>query len=286
MIDSKDISFRKQLKNIKNILPALLVFFVVSVSVHSEDTNKSQVGIDEKLEGQVPLELQFLDEYGKPVSLRQLITKPTLLTLVYYKCPGICSPLMNGVASVVEKMDLEAGKDFNIVTISFNPREDYIMAQEKKKNYLEMMKKQIPQESWRFLTGDSTSIAKITDAVGFRYQPQGQDFMHGAVLTVLTPNGKIARYLYGTDFLPLDVKLAVTEAAEGRSTPAINKLLKLCYSYDPEGRKYVLNVTRIVGSGMLILIIGFALVLTLKKKKNNQNIPAEILDGKGSIKNG
>jgi protein SCO1 len=250
------------------------VFFVLSVTIHSEDTKKSEVGIDEKLGEVVPLELQFLDEYGKPV---------TLLTLVYYKCPGICSPLMNGVASVVEKMDLEAGKDFNIVTISFNPREDYIMAKEKKSNYMDMMKKKIPAESWRFLTGDSINIAKITDAVGFRYQPQGEDYMHGAVLTVLTPDGKVARYLYGTDFLPLDVKLAVTEAAEGRSTPAINKLLKLCYSYDPDGRKYVLNFTRIVGSGMLVLIIGFVLVLTLKKKKNNQNIPGETLNGKGSI---
>jgi protein SCO1/2 len=271
------------LKNVKKILQVFLMFFITGLSAHSDDTVKSQVGIDEKLGSQVPLELSFLDEFGKPVSLRQLITKPTILTLVYYKCPGICSPLMNGVASVVEKMDLEAGKDFNIVTISFNPREDYIMAQEKKRNYLDMMKKQIPQESWRFLTGDSTSIARITDAVGFRYQPQGQDYMHGAVLTVLTPTGKVARYLYGTDFLPLDIKLAVTEAAEGRSTPAINKLLKLCYSYDPEGRKYVLNFTRIVGSGMLVLIIGFALILTLKKKKNYQNIPDQTLNGKGSI---
>lgn len=259
------------------------MFFVFSAGLRSDDTSRSQVGIDEKLSQQVPLDLQFMDENGRPVSLKQLITKPTLLTLVYYKCPGICSPLMNGVASVVDKMDLEAGKDFNIVTISFNPREDYVMAKEKKANYLDMMKKKIPAESWRFLTGDSASIAKITDAVGFRYQPQGQDFMHGAVLTVLTSDGRIARYLYGTDFLPLDVKLAVTEAAEGRSTPAINKLLKLCYSYDPDGRKYVLNFTRIVGSGMLVLIIGFALVLTLKKKKNNQNIPGQSLNGKGSI---
>jgi protein SCO1/2 len=107
--------------------------------------------------------------------------------------------------------------------------------------------------------------------------------MHGAVLTILTPEGKVARYLYGTDFLPLDVKLGITEAAGGKSTPAINKLLKLCYSYDPEGRRYVLNVTRIAGSGMLVLIIGFALVLTFKKKKNNKNIPVETLNGKGSI---
>ncbi len=145
------------------------------------------------------------------------------------------------------------------------------------------MKKKIPEASWRFLTGDSLSIAKITDAVGFRYQPQGEDYMHGAVLTVLSPEGKIARYLYGTDFLPMDIKLAVTEAAEGKSTPGINKLLKLCYSYDPSGRTYVLNVTRIVGGGMILLLAGFVLILTLKKKKNKHNIPVNNLNGKGSI---
>lgn len=249
------------------------------------DTTRQQVGVDEKLGQAIPLDLSFLDENGKPVTLRSLVNKPTLLTLVYYRCPGICSPLMNGVSSVVDKLDMEAGKDFNIVTISFNPREDYLMAQGKKRNYLDNMKKRIPEDSWKFLTGDSISIAKITDAVGFRYQRQGEDYMHGAVLTVLSPDGKIARYLYGTDFLPLDIKLALNEAYQGKSSPAINKLLKICYSYDPAGRKYVLNVTRIVGGGMLIIITGFVLILTLKKKKN-KNIPVNTLNGKGSINNG
>ncbi len=249
------------------------------------DTTTLQVGVDEKLGETIPLNLSFLDETGKPVILKNLITKPTILILVYYRCPGICSPLMNGVSSVVDKMKMEPGKDFNIVTISFNPREDYIMASGKKRNYFDNMKKKIPEESWKFLTGDSLTIAKITDAIGFRYQPQGEDYMHGAVLTVLSQDGKIARYLYGTDFLPMDVKLALNEALEGKSTPAINKLLKICFSYDPAGRTYVLNVTRIVGGGMLILIAGFVLILTLKKKKN-QNIPVNTQNGKGSINNG
>ena len=127
--------------------------------------------------------------------------------------------------------------------------------------------------------------AKITDAVGFRYQPQGQDYMHGAAITVISPKGKIARYLYGVDFLPLDVKLALTEASEGKSTPAINKLLKLCYSYDPSGRKYVLNITRIIGGGMILIIACFVLILTLRKQKSNHNnLPAQ--NGEGSISHG
>lgn len=266
-------------------IAAFLIFLALGFGSVSRavDTTMLQVGVDEKLGETIPLDLSFLDETGKPVTLRSLFTKPTLLTLVYYRCPGICSPLMNGVSSVVDKVDMEPGKDFNIVTISFNPREDYLMASGKKRNYMDNMKRKIPEASWKFLTGDSLSIAKITDAVGFRYQPQGEDYMHGAVLTVLSPEGKIARYLYGTDFLPMDIKLAVTEAAEGKSTPGINKLLKLCYSYDPAGRTYVLNVTRIVGGGMIVLLAGFVLVLTLKKKKNKHNIPVNNLDGKGSI---
>ena len=254
-------------------------------SLKADDSVKqSEVGIDEKLGETIPLDLTFIDEYGKPVALKNLFTKPTILTLVYYRCPGICSPLLNGVSYMVDRLDLEPGKDYNIITISFSPREDYIMASEKKKNYTDNMKKKIPEGSWHFLTGDSASIAKITDAVGFRYQPQGQDYMHGAVITVLSQEGKIARYLYGVDFLPLDVKLALTEASEGRTGPTINKLLKMCYSYDPAGRKYVLDVTRVAGGGMLLIIIGFVLILTLKKKKSINKLPA--INGKGSINHG
>jgi protein SCO1/2 len=181
---------------------------------------------------------------------------------------------------MADKLDMELGRDYNIVTVSFDPREDYLMAKGKKMNYLNNMTKRIPESSWHFLTGDTLSIAKLTDAVGFRYKRQGEDYVHGAVITVLTPDGKIARYLYGTEFLPLDVKLALTEASEGKTGPAINKLLKFCYSYDPEGRKYVLSVTRIAGSVTLLVLIGFALVLTLKKKKHNTSLT------EGNIKNG
>jgi protein SCO1/2 len=146
------------------------------------------------------------------------------------------------------------------------------------------MKKKIPEANWNFLTGDSASIAKLTDAVGFRYRKEGNEYVHAAVITVLTPDGKIARYLYGTTFLPLDVKLALTEASEGKSGPTINKLLKLCFSYDPQGRAYVLNITRIAGGVSILAVIGFVLVLTLKKKKNNTILPA--LNGKGNIQNG
>ena len=261
----------------KSITIILFIFLLAALPVNklfADDGNKpSEVGIDEKLGSAIPLDLSFLDEYGKPVRLRDLITKPTILTLVYFRCPGICSPLLNGLSTTIDHMDMTAGRDYNIITISFDPKESYMTAAEKKKNYLEEMKKKIPEDSWKFLTGDSLSIARITDAVGFRYQPQGNDYMHSATIMVLSRDGKIARYLYGVDFLPLDLKLALIEASEGKVGPTINKLLKLCYSYDPSGRKYVLNITRIAGSGMVVLIVAFVLILRIKKKKHNTNTP-------------
>jgi len=258
----------------------LLVITVYINKLKASDAEKPEVGIEEKTGNMVPLDLSFMDETGRPVLLKDLIYKPTILTLVYYRCPGICSPLLNGVTEMADKLDMDPGKDYNIVTISFDPREDYTIAGGKKTNYLNNLKKKIPESGWRFLTGDTLAIAKLTDAVGFRYKRQGEDYIHGAVITILSPDGKITRYLYGTEFLPLDVKLALTEASEGKTGPAINKLLKFCYSYDPEGRKYVLNFTRIAGSITLLAVIGFALILTLKKKKHNTGLT------EGNIKNG
>lgn len=258
----------------KTVFDKIALLFIVSVifsfisgGLAAQDgQKKSEVGFDEKLGGNIPLDLNFFDEYGQPVKLRSLVTRPTILTLVYYRCPGLCSPFLKGVADFIDHLDMEPGKDYDIVTISFNPGENYLTASEKKKNYLETLKKSIPDDSWRFLTGDSANVAKITDAVGFRYIPQGNDYIHATALIAISVDGRISRYLYGTQFNPLDVKLALTEASEGRTGPTINKLVKLCYSYDPEGKKYVLNLTRIAGGGILFLLVVFVVVLVTKKK--------------------
>lgn len=256
-------------RELKIVLFALFSILILNTGLFAEEPPEKEVGFDEKLGETIPLDLKFLDEYGKTVTLNQLFDKPVLLCLVYYRCPGLCSPLLKGVAEVVDKTDLEPDKDFRIVTISFDPKETHLTAVEKKNNYLASMKRQIPYNSWRFLVGDSLSTANITDAVGFRYLPQGNDFIHGAALMAISPQGKIARYLYGTRFQPLDVKMALIEAAEGRTGPTISKLLQLCYSYDPEGKTYVLNITRIAGGGVIFFIAVFVTVLVIRKKKNN-----------------
>lgn len=258
------------LKYFKSALLALLLTVSLAVPVKAEEEPKPEVGIYERLGETIPSGIILNDEKGQPVDVKSLITKPTIFSLVYFRCPGICSPLLNGLMTVVDKTDLEPGKDFDIITISFDQSEDHELASGKKESYLTSLDRKIPDNSWRFLTGDSLNIRKISDELGFKFARQGNDFMHGAAIMMVSKDGKIIRYLNGTDFLPFDLKMAVTEASEGRPVPAINKLMKMCFSYDPDGRKYALNVTRISAIGTLVLLGLFFGLVVLKKKKNNK----------------
>ena len=252
----------------KKVILLLSILFLIN-TVRADDEKKSPVGIDEKLGQKIPGDITLFDETGKPVKFSDVTNgKPVILTLVYYRCPGVCSPLLTELTHVVDKLDLFIGKDYNIVTVSFNTAEDYTMAAEKKKNYFNLLKvKKAGDNDWRFLTADSLNVARITDAVGFRYIKQGNDFVHAAALTMLSPDLKITRYLYGAEYLTFDVKMALIEASEGRIGSPISKITSLCYSYDAEGKKYVLNFTRIAGSGILFLILVFAVILVVSKKK-------------------
>jgi protein SCO1/2 len=162
------------------------------------------------------------------------------------------------------------GKDYNVLTISFDPKDTPSIALDKKRNYLEIIKKDYHEESWRFLTGDDENINKLTDAVGFRFKKDGEEFIHSAALIVLSPNGKIIRYLYGITFLPFDLNMAVTEANQGRIGPTIRKALLFCYKYDPKGRKYALNVTRIAGTAIIIFAGAFFSYLTITGRKRGK----------------
>jgi len=220
------------------------------------------VGIVEHLGETVPLDLEFRDESGRTVRLGDLVDRPTVLSLVYYSCPGICTPLLTGLAEVLNLMDMRPGEDYRVITVSFDASDTPKLASEKKRNYLNLIdRREFPAEAWSFLTGDQESIDAITEAVGFGYEKQGRDFVHAAAIYVLSPKGKIVRYLYGTTFLPLDLKLALTEASQGRVGPTINKILLFCFNYDPDGRKYVLNTTRIAGTAVLLMALGFVIYL-------------------------
>ena len=226
----------------------------------------SEIGIDEKLGQTIDLDVALVDETGKKVVLRDLIDKPTVLSLVYFRCAGICSPLLNGVVDVLRKTDLEPGKAFQVITVSFDDRDGPELAAAKKANYLKQLKVTFPEGAWRFLTGDAASTRRLADSVGFRYRREGEDFIHPASIFVLSPHGKIARYMYGITYLPFDLKMAVVEASEERTGPTINKLLKFCYSYDPRGQRYSLNITRVAGGFTLLLLVVFVIALKVRGK--------------------
>lgn len=224
------------------------------------DTGGPEIGVVEHLGDTLPLDLVFSNEAGHNIRLREVINKPTILTLVYFDCPGLCSPLLDGVSEVMEQMDLELGKDYKVLTVSFNTQDTPERAVEKKQNFLRNRSKD-KAEHWIYLTGDSASIACLVDAVGFRYKKAGNDWIHAAVITIVSPEGKITRYLYGTRFLPFDVTMAIGEAARGIPRPTINRVLEFCFSYDPAGRRYVLDVTKV--SGIIILFVGLVIFITL-----------------------
>lgn len=259
--------------NTKYLLIILTLFSFSKNNFAQEESSapKPEVGIYERLGETIPDGIILTNETGQQVDVKSLIKRPTVFSLVYFRCPGICSPLLNGVSTVVDKTNLEPGKDYDLITISFDPTEDYKLAAGKKESYLENLDRKISPDSWRFLTGDSANIKKIADALGFKFAKQGNDYMHGASIMMVSPDGKIARYLYGVEYLPFDFKMAVIEASEGKVIPSINKIMKMCFSFDPDGRKYVLNVTRIAGGGILLLLGIFIGFLTLKKKKTNLN---------------
>jgi protein SCO1/2 len=225
------------------------------------------VGIDEKLGKSVPLDLYLLDEEGQRVSLRQLIDKPTLLTLNYYRCVGLCTPQLNGVAEMIQRSDMSPGIDFQVLTVSFDPRDNPEIAGLKKQNYIKRFGPQFPSTAWRFMTGDPTATKRLADAVGFKFAKQGDDYVHAGAIIVLSPTGTITRYLNGVTYLPFDVKMAVNEAAQGRIGPTISKILKFCFSYDPAGRKYSLNVTRVAALFTVVLAFGFVVFVAIDRKR-------------------
>jgi protein SCO1/2 len=227
----------------------------------------SEVGIDPKLGAQVPLDLVLNDEFGKPVTLRSLIDKPTVLTLNYFSCAGICTPLLNGVVDVVNQVQAQPGQDFQVITVSFDPKDTAEIALQKQTNYLKQVKRPIAPAAWRFLTGTSTATRALCDAVGFKYKAQGDGFIHAGAIMLLSPGGKLTRYIYGVSFQPADLQMAVLEAGRGETRPTINQWLQFCFSYDPEGRSYVFSVTRVAATATLLLAAGFAAWLIFRRKR-------------------
>ena len=252
----------------KKLLVLLLFVGLLLNAVAQLPINREvEIGIVEKLGDTLPLDLKFYNEKNDTVTLGSMISKPTILSFVYFDCPGLCSPLLDGIADVVSRMDMSLGKDFNIITISFNTKDTPEKARQKKLNFVQKIQEK-DRANWFYLTGELENIQKITEAAGFRYKPTGLDFAHPSTIIMISPQGKITRYLYGITFLPFDVKMAVVESQKGLVRPTSNKLLDYCFAYDTQSKAYTLQFTRLIGTFILIIGLFFVawLVITAKRK--------------------
>ncbi len=252
----------------------LMFLFVFSSGTHiiAQTSQEKVIGVDEHLGAVVDLDAVFRSEYGDTVRLRDLVDRPTILSFVYFQCPGICTPLTGGLLEVVDRIEMTPGIDFKVITISINKDETPDLALTKKQRFLKGLNRPILDGDWWWLTGDSANIARITNSVGFGFKRTGDDFAHPATLIVLSPNGKIARYLYGITFNPFDLKLALLEASQERFGPSIATVLQFCFSYDPTGRKYVFNFLKIAATLTLVFVVGFVFTISLRKNKKRNRV--------------
>lgn len=227
-----------------------------------------QVGLDQHLNQQIPLDLTFKDENGQPVQLKQYFgSRPVILSLVYFQCPMLCSQVLSGMAGAFNGIRrFSVGRDFDVLTVSFDPRDRPENAAESKKTYLQRYRRAGAAQGWHFLTGNKQAIDALAGAVGFRYawDPQIQQFAHASGIMLLTPDGRLAQYYYGIEYAPRDLQLGIIEASQGRIGNLADKFILYCYHYDPARGKYgavVFNILRVSALATLLTLGGFMIIM-------------------------
>jgi len=255
------------------LLSAAMVLSANTTFGDESATMTADIALEEKLGQSIPDDLVFTDEFGIQTKLKDCLDKPVIIAPVYLGCTHACPLLLSGLAQTLGRLELiKPGKDFTVITLSFDENDKPALALERKRDYLKAVAKSFPPETWKFLTGDKANIKKFTDSIGYRIERKGADFSHPVTLVVVSPQGKIIRYLEGMNFLPFDVTMAVTEAAEGRVGSATHNALTYCFSYDPLKKSYVFNVLKITATVMVLFVSSLLLylVFTSKKKKDPQ----------------
>jgi protein SCO1/2 len=244
------------------------------------------VGFDQRLGERLPLDVHLRDEHGRAVPIGAYFTeRPVVLAFVYYECPMLCTLVLNGLTSALKAVPFSPGRDFEIVTVSFDPRDTPALAARKKEHYVAALGAPAAAAGWHFLTGDSAAVRTLTEAAGFRYTYDAErgEFAHASGLLVLTPDGVISRVLYGIEYAPKDVRLALVEAGEGKVGSFVDQLLLFCFHYDPAAGQYgaaVLNLIRAGGLLMLAGLAGFVLV-SLRRDRRARAGAAGLRGGAG-----
>ncbi len=249
------------------------------------------VGFDQRLNEQVPLDLEFADEDGRPVRLGDYFgEKPVILVLAYFRCPMLCTEVLNGLVKGMLDMRLDVGKEFRVVTVSFDPREKPPLAAAKKQTYVERYGRPGAADGWHFLTGGPEAVRRLTEAVGFRYtyDPRHDQFAHASGVMVLTPGGKLSRYFYDVTFSGRDLRLGLVEASEGKVGTPVDQVLLYCFHYDPADGKYGPAVMNFVRLGGVLTLAGLAtfvgVLLRQERRKAGVTPPAgPAIGGAGAV---
>ncbi|MEY2413045.1 MAG: hypothetical protein QOD84_1651 [Acidobacteriaceae bacterium] len=228
------------------------------------------VGIEQHLDEQIPPDLAFRDESGKPVRLGDYFgKKPMILNLVYYKCPMLCGEVLSGLVSSMKILKFDAGKEYDVLTVSFDPKETPEVAATSKAEYLKRYGRPGAANGWHFLTGSHESIDALTKAAGFQYQydEKTKQFAHATAIAVLTPVGKIAQYYYGVEFAPKDLRLGLVQASQNKIGTVVDQVLLYCYHYDPATGKYGAVITRILqlSGAATILVLGVFMTVLIRR---------------------
>jgi protein SCO1 len=232
-----------------------------------------EVGIDQRLNEQLPLDARFSDETGRAVSLQEYFgSRPVIVVLAYYDCPMLCTQVLNATVGALRAVPFDAGKDFDVVIVSFDPRETPALAAAKKDVYMQIYKREGASRGWHFLTGEAESIKRLTEAVGFRYyyDEATKQFAHASGIMVATPQGKLSHYFYGIEYAPKEVRLSLVEASQNKIGSPVDQLMLYCYHYDPATGKYglvIMNVVRVAGAATLVAILALLLFLRGSRRR-------------------
>src|SRR2546423_3401022 len=241
-----------------------------------------KVGIEQKLNSQIPLDATFRDESGREVKLGEYFRggRPVVLTLVYYECPMLCNQTLNGLVGALEVVSFTPGREFEVVTVSFDPREGPELAAKKKETYLKRFRREGAEEGWHFLTGDKDSIERLAQATGFQYvwDEQSKQFAHASAIMVATPEGKLSHYFYGIEYSPKDLRLALVESSKGKIGSPVDALILYCYHYDPATGKFapVMAVLRAAGVLTVFGVVGLILYLRRRTRRSEERWEEEI----------
>ncbi len=265
-------------------LRSSLIIIGISSPLHAQGQNSAaqpealrEIGIDQKLDEQIPLDLKFYNEAGQPVQLQNYFgDKPVILSLVYYECPMLCNQVLNGVVRSLRPLSFDVGKEFTVLTVSFDPEEKPELAARKKASYIKEYARAGAEQGWHFLTGDSAAIVALTRSVGFRYRYDAstKQFIHASGIFVITPQGRISRYFYGIEYSPRDLRLALVEASDNKIGSPVDQVLLYCFHYDPVTGKYgvaIMNVVRLAGI-TTVVILGTFMIVMFRRDRNSVKV--------------